>query len=258
MATSPKKRATTKPPKQEATVPVYSPDSVTSAEAWRTGSKDGFVIELPSGKRARIRRTMNLLAMLEKGKIPNPLAGRIREMISERKAMPELKGDDANEAVPQLLELVAAQVKRIFVEPRVEEEPADWDEDTDGEWEPSEGAIALEDVDMQDRMYAFAYAQGMALDLETFRRKQAEAMATLQNVTGLATDPGGAASPDRPVPGVLSERGGVDVRDARGTPDGGGGEESGEAVDAGGGSTEGAGPGSEGPDGEEGQEEQGG
>lgn len=227
-----KKRTATPPPPQSPIMPVLSPDSVTPAEAWRTGAKEGFVIELPSGKRARVKRTMNLLTMLEKGKIPNPLAGRMREMIAERKAMPELKGDDASEAVPQLLDLVAAQVKRNFVEPRVEEEPADWDEETDGEWEPSEGAISLEDVDMQDRMYAFAFAQGMALDLEKFRRQQATALATVQNVAGLATNPSGPAVPDRPVPGVVSERGGVDVRQPRRAPDERSGERSGQAKPA--------------------------
>lgn len=228
MATKSRKATSAPPQVPPPPIPVLSPDSVTSATEWRSGSKDGFVVELPSGKKARLKRTMNLMSLLEKGKIPNPLAGRIKEMIASQKAAPDIMGDDAEEVLPQLLALVATQVKRIFVEPRIETEPEDWDEEDDGEWEPSEGAIALDDVDMQDRMFAFAFAQGMALDLTAFRQQQAQAVADLQDVSRVAGKAKQSASPDGPVPGVVPGRGDVDVRKQRGTSDVPGGSGAGE------------------------------
>lgn len=210
-------------------VPVRHPDSVTPASAWRSSAKDGFVVELPSGNRARLRRTMNLVSLLESGQIPNPLAGAVRTMIGERKVEINV-GEDTPEAMLQMLELVNTQLPRIFVEPRVEVQPADWNAAEQGEWEPSEGAIALVDIDYPDRMFAFSYAQGQALDLDDFRARQAEAMANLQHGARVAHDPGNLAASDGPVPGVVPERGDVDVRPSR---DDSGGTSGGDADEAG-------------------------
>lgn len=214
---------------------------VTSAQTWRTQAKEGFVTELPSGNVARIRRTMNLFDMLEKGEIPNPLAGRIKEMINAGSGgIPTVTGPDADEAVPQLLDLIADQVVQIFVEPRVERQPKDWDVEKQGKWEPSEGAIAIDDITMQDRMFVFAFAQGMALDLEAFRRQSEEIMATPPNVARLAADPGEPAVSDGPVPGVLPERGSVDVRSPRRGADERGGSRPAKAASKSGGKNKGA------------------
>lgn len=245
MATKQRQRAAAQPSPPVAS-PVRDPSEVTSASQWRSGSKEGFVIELPSGFKARVKRTMNLLSLLEKGKIPNPLAGSIKQMIATQSPMPSLGGEDAQEMLPQLLELVNHQIKRIFVEPRVETEPEDWDEDDDGEWEPSEGAIALDDINMQDRMFAFAFAQGMSLDLEAFRRQQAQAVATLQDVGGVAGEAEQPASSGGPVPGVVPGRSDVDVRESRGTSDEPSGAGAGQASAEAGSEAEGADGGAEG------------
>lgn len=225
MATKQRKAAVPARPAREQ---VHDPSAVTAASEWRSASKEGFVIELPSGKFARVKRTMNLLSMLEKGKIPNPLAGMISTMIREQKPMPDMQSADM-ESVGQLLELVNKQMLRCFVEPRVEAQPDDWDEDDDGEWEPSEGAITLDDITWPDKMYVFAYAQGMALDLSGFREQQEQALATAQHGTNVQDPPVTPPASDGPVPGILPGRGDLDVGDVRGAEPGRGSGDTGEA-----------------------------
>lgn len=202
---------------------------VTPASQWRTQTKEGFVTELPSGNFARIRRTMDLFDLLKNGQIPNPLAARIKDMLNSKGGgLPDLsQGEgDQGEAVTQMMDLVARQCVATFVEPRVEVKPDDWDpeaidpdtKEKKGEWEPSEGAISIDDLTIQDRMFVFAFAQGMALDLSAFRGQPAAPVAPVTHGEGVAADPGVSAVPDGPVPGVLPERGDVAVRESGGTP----------------------------------------
>lgn len=144
----------------------------TPVSEWRATVIEGFPIQLPSGKIARLRRTLDLLELIKAGKIPNPLADSINQMITsagkfEIDKLPQ-------EAVPQLLEMVDSMVPRIFVFPKVYLPPTgsgfDWlPEDPEG--------ISLLHVDLRDRMFAFGFAQGGPATLEPFRPEPAEAVA---------------------------------------------------------------------------------
>lgn len=142
----------------------------TSAAEWKA-KKEGFVVELPSGNSARIRRSMDILVMLKQGRIPNPLAGLVHEMLQNKRQT--LNPQDIEpEAFTQLLELVDQTAVKVMVEPRVEVPDAD-----DPDWQPSEDAISLEDLTLDDKFFLFSLAQGGVSDLKSFREQQAEALA---------------------------------------------------------------------------------
>jgi hypothetical protein len=174
---------TTKP--RKAAPPKSGTQQVTSAAAWRSSAEKGHVVPLPSGNTARLRRTLDLPELLKKGVIPNPLAPLIQKMLATKAATIDPASENAEEAMLQMVELVNGQIPKIFLEPRVEICPDDWDYGKNGQWEPSEGAIALEDLDFEDRMFAFAFSQGGPDDVATFRNKREAALATLEDGSGV-------------------------------------------------------------------------
>lgn len=172
-------------------MPSSNEAQVTSAAEWKAAKKqEGEVIELPSGKFMRVKRTMTMLVMLKAGQLPNPLASIVQEMMNKGGNIdPSAFGGKSLEAVQQMLDLADQAVLKAAVEPRVQMKPEDWDEKHPGEdWEPDEDAISLEDVDQDDRMYIFSYAQGAAADLTSFREGQNAFMAQLSNGEGVQND----------------------------------------------------------------------
>lgn len=156
---------------------------VTSASEWKTAKKQGQVIELPSGKRMRVKRTMSLMVLLKSGQIPNPLAGLVQDMISKGDKGIDMKNVDLD-ALKQLLALADETVLKAAVEPRVQDLPPD---------ETDDDAISLEDIEPEDRMYIFTFAQGVAADLATFRTVESEVVARLSDGEGVQDDAGLAA-----------------------------------------------------------------
>jgi hypothetical protein len=142
---------------------------------------------LPSGNKARLRRTLDLPELLKAGKIPNPLAKVVNSIIGQAK--PNFETNEDPEAMVQLIELINKQMPRIFVDPKVQVEPADWDEDEKGEWAPDEGYLSLNMIGYEDRMFAFAFAQGGPSDVAQFRERQKEIVATLEDEQGLDSAP---------------------------------------------------------------------
>jgi hypothetical protein len=114
-----------KTPNRNNTPPVAVDAVPTSPEAWGRSSSanqaDGFVVELPSGNFAKIRRTLDLPTLLRSGQIPNPLAGIVRKAMAEGdpdilKNIPQEKSGPVME---QLLDLMDTVVCRSMIEPRV-------------------------------------------------------------------------------------------------------------------------------------------
>lgn len=184
--TAPRKTAPRKTAPRKAT--SGGGDVVTSAAAWQTAPEMlGHIIELPSGNKARLRRTLDLPELLKSGKIPNPLASIVNEIIGQKK--PNFETGEDPQAMVQLIELINKQIPRIFVDPKVQSEPADWDEDEKGKWEPDAGYLSLEMIGYEDRMFAFAFAQGGPSDVALFRQRQKEIVATVENEQGVDPAP---------------------------------------------------------------------
>lgn len=208
-APSPAKRATKRPAKKAASrpiktlpdipepvrSPVFEDKDITPASQWKHSDEQGFVIELPSGNFAKCRRTMNLPTLLKSGKIPNPLGDMIRDMIAQGKSDIQLQPTDTD-LMEQTVDLVNSQMPYIWIAPRVEQCPPTWNVDKQGIWNPSAGALDVNNIDFQDKFYVWSWAQGAALDVARFRERASQGMADLQHEQGVEQDPGGTSGGD--------------------------------------------------------------
>lgn len=189
---------TTNPEKEEKKVsdPVLPkpPLEVTSASDWNKKAlpaEEGFLLELPSGNVCRVRRTLDMLVLLKAGRIPNPLAGVVQRMIDTKST--EFPTEEMNrEMLEQLYDFLAQNAVRMVIEPKFEmPDPRVAGEDGEAyqrrisDWQPSEGAISIFDVDMTDLLYLMAIGQGQAADLASFREEQAASLVTAQNGEGV-------------------------------------------------------------------------
>jgi hypothetical protein len=168
---------------------------VTSAAAWSAPRREGMIVELPSGNVARLRRSIDLMYLLKTGQIPNPLAGIVQNMIKQQNAAFPMKDMD-EKALQQMLDLVENTCVQCFVEPRVEiPERIDSEIEEDGKmvpvkianpaWEPSEGAISIDDLNAKDKFFVFGFVQGGTTDLRPFRDQPEQAVDAAQDGDGV-------------------------------------------------------------------------
>lgn len=158
---------------------------VTPASDWEAPLITGTLVKLPSGKVARLRRTLSLMRLLEAGEIPNPLLPYIQQMskvaeITEADtASLDLAELDPN-ALTELAKLVVEETPNIWMEPIVMRVPPGEDPDT---WRPEiAGAVSEMVIDFKDKMAAYSFAQGgPAEGLERFPEATPHVAAT-QNV----------------------------------------------------------------------------
>lgn len=140
---------------------------LTPASEWRTNAE---LVQMPSGRVAKLRRA-NLLTMIRDGEnVPNFLAAKVTERLSGRKP--------ANAAAPDPMEMARSAVdsvffiaKAVFVYPRlVDGEPIADDE------------VSISSISEEDLAFAATYATGDAAVINaaaTFRR---EAKADVESV----------------------------------------------------------------------------
>ncbi|MGH8984063.1 MAG: hypothetical protein ACRDY6_09350 [Acidimicrobiia bacterium] len=123
------------------------PEQATTAADWK---RDEPKLEtLPSGNQAVLCRPQ-ILTMVKRGDIPNPLAG-----AALRLADGALDGGD----VASHVEVVDLLVAASFVEPTVSVE------------EPTNGELWVQDIDDYDKAYVLGRALGRVLELEPFREE---------------------------------------------------------------------------------------
>lgn len=171
---------------------------ITSAATWNTGAA-GVVTELPSGKHVLLVRKLDLPLMLKSGRIPNPLARVIRDMIAAGKS--EIPAEDMqDEAVfTQMMDMVDMSVVAAMVEPKALRPPvkgrADKDnfgfQESEEEYrkrviafeeilnDPEANTISTDWIELPDKMFIFFFSQGGAADLATFRTATSNALAAL-------------------------------------------------------------------------------
>lgn len=195
--TATKKTASTKKAPKEVIEGISSAESLadqtltpTPITEWGKKKTDsGIILELPSGNVCKIHRTMDMMTMLQAGKIPNPLARTINEMIdSGNPNLGEmLAQQESPEVMRQLFDLVNRTTEKIWIEPPVScpesrKKGEDWDDYAIrvDDWVPEEGTLSVFAIDMEDKMYAFAVAQGGPADLDRFREEQESVMGSVQ------------------------------------------------------------------------------
>ena len=172
---------------------------ITSAAAWSSQQEDGIVTELPSGKIVLVVRKMDLPVMLKSGRIPNPLAGIIQEMIGSGDVNTSTEQFSDPEVFQQMMEMVDASVSSAMVQPKAIRPPvrgvnqatsihfdeseeavqARWDEYESTLADPEKNTISTDWISVEDKMFIFFFAQGGAADLATFRKATSTAMAAL-------------------------------------------------------------------------------
>lgn len=186
--TTPKKasgRTTKKAAATSSGVPVVA----TSAQDWNKAAvpeEEGFTVELPSGNAVMMRRTLDLPVLLRTGQIPNPLAAIVRRMMDTLD--PNFKtGELTGETLWQFLDLIDTTIVRCVISPKLStperrQKKQTWEEWADevAAWEPDPNTVSIFDVEMNDKLFIFSLAQGMAADLASFRGIQNAAMASLQ------------------------------------------------------------------------------
>lgn len=174
------------------------PQRPTSATEWRSSRKAGFLSTLPSGNVARLRRTMDLLTLLRTGTIPNPLRGIINEMIQGQGEKTLDPSEMSEEGFIQFVDLLNDTVVKCVIEPSVQKhpdapKPPDDPEDSATyerfqeemvaweQWEPEPGYLSTNDFELEDKMFIFMVAHGMASDLSSFREVQDQSVASVQD-----------------------------------------------------------------------------
>jgi hypothetical protein len=136
--------------------------------------------------------------MLKSGRIPNPLAGVIQNMIgSGRTDVPDEMSDPV--VFDQMMDMVDAAVCTSMVEPKAIRPPvkgrnantsiafAETDEAFQGRWDryedaladPEANTISTEWIALEDKIFIFFFSQGGAADLATFRSATGNFMASL-------------------------------------------------------------------------------
>jgi hypothetical protein len=152
----------------------------TSAAAWRSARKQGFLVTLPSGQTVKIRRTLDLFERLRDGRIPNPLAGIVVEMIENKREQVDMSKLDGT-SLGQMLALIDDTITKMMIEPQVVLEPVD----APLGWEAPEGFISTSDIEIDDKMFLFNVAQGGTADLATFRAQAAAFMGSVPDGDGV-------------------------------------------------------------------------
>lgn len=151
---------------------------ITTAEEWHSPRVEGFPVQLPSGNVARVRRTMDLMVLLKAGKIPNPLAQKVQEMIDQGKVTLAVEDMD-QQTIEQLGRLQMETVAQVLVSPRCMIPPEDAPDPS--VWEPPPGCISTYDLTPEDLAFLWNIAQGGTTDLESFRELTATFVAASQN-----------------------------------------------------------------------------
>lgn len=206
----------TKPKSQPISEPV-APPVPTSASSWGRApqAEDGFVVELPSGNFAKVRRSLDMLDLLRSGKIPNPLAAVVQEMMDGKATALSSPEMQSREGLEQLMDMLDTYTVRTMIEPAVSrpiqskdfkasdfsdlvtdeivaEVDAIEDEDMRAErlhglvylaylrqWTPDDNTLSIFDIELNDKMFLFGISQGAVADAKSFRDESTRAMASL-------------------------------------------------------------------------------
>jgi hypothetical protein len=149
----------------------------TPASEWRQPRQEGFVIQLPSGRSARIR-PVALDVLIASGEIPNlllPIASEILWVDSARRFDTddpvEFKERGLGEAVPDYFKLISMVVPAALLEPRVAPEGQ----------EPADDEITLADIDSVDKVTIFQLAVQPVEVLRQFHGKPFGSLGRVSN-----------------------------------------------------------------------------
>lgn len=130
----------------------------TSGAAWRKPYEEGEIVELPSGKVARLSRVNVETLIVILGDLPNELTQIIADMILGKEEI-SLEIDSLKD-LTGFIDLTSAICQASFLEPKIVENPQKDDE------------IAAGYIDLDDKTFVFEREWSRLLKLEPFREEQ--------------------------------------------------------------------------------------
>jgi len=139
---------------------------VTNASQWGKVVTEGKLVPLPGGNVARLKK-YNIMYLSKIGKIPNKLQAVVQGFISDPAGADLSKVAADKDGIANMMELLDITVEMCFVEPKVVRPKK-------GQ-ELAEDEISIEDVELNDKLYVFEWAQGEVDSVEAFREKQERA-----------------------------------------------------------------------------------
>lgn len=144
-------------------------------------------IELPSGKKLRVRRS-SFRQFMAAGIIPNSLMGVVQKSMAKGKAdvaIDEMTGDPAK--LLEMMSMIDNVVAYVALDPKVYLVPKDEDgHEIDLEDREDQDVLYVDEIDEEDKQYIFQWSTGGVSDLEQFRRESADDVATLSRRPAVA------------------------------------------------------------------------
>jgi hypothetical protein len=149
---------------------------VTSGSEWRRNREEGELIQLPySGKMIRMR-TVRPDMLLRLGKIPNPLAAMMVDMIygnvTGAKIDDFLSPQERAESAMEMIESLRVVCTAALISPKIVEYPQ------------SEDEISIDDIELTDRSYIFRLVFVSAEALTNFRYEPPSDVEVMANGAG--------------------------------------------------------------------------
>jgi hypothetical protein len=149
-----------------------TPATPTTAREWK--QKRGADLPVPSGNVALVR-LLGPEVLMRKGSMPDSLLPIVEAAVREGKGMPpqkmaELASDP--EKLDEILVLIDHVVVEAVIEPRVAPAPENEDD-------RRPDVLYVDEVEWEDKIFIFNFVVGGTRDLETFRKQQAAALASM-------------------------------------------------------------------------------
>jgi hypothetical protein len=149
-----------------------TPATPTTAKEWK--QKRGADLPVPSGNVALVKM-LGPEVLMRKGNMPDSLFPIVESAIREGKGMPPQKmAEIANDPdkLDEILTLIDYVVVQAVIEPRVAAAP-------ESENDRRSDVLYVDEVEWEDKIFIFNFVVGGTRDLETFRKQQAAAVASV-------------------------------------------------------------------------------
>jgi hypothetical protein len=173
----------------------------TSAQEWKAVRREGELIELPSGRMARLR-PVALMELFKLGRIPNSLMKIVAQLTHSESVEPMVgsieKSIQSIEEFSKLLDLLTCS---CFVEPRVTED------------DPGDDEIHVDDVTFEEKSFVLEYSQTPARAVRNFRLQQTLIAGVVSDSEKLQAAPKPDNGDSRPLGSLPIRRGGEPLRD---------------------------------------------
>jgi hypothetical protein len=157
--------------------PKQQPTEVTPASEWKV-NREGELLQLPSGKTARIVR-IQLPALIAENLLGDSISVLAQQAVDRGQGMNQdeiRKMSDDPKKIQEALDAFDKIAARCFAEPKVTYYKdaagkliADDDRDPD--------ALYSDEIDIQDKIYLFQVVAGGTTDLQSFRKQFSESLA---------------------------------------------------------------------------------